>query len=456
MANGCGSWCALLLLAAALALLWVGSASVDVTRRAGRVSPGDGAPELPAVVVPGDPAVVGAGPPATDVSRPLSSVAPVPATVAPSVSAQPSTATGDDDGTDNLGPLRVCRLGSALSVTPMPNGDDDANEGLCVADADGNTTAVARLRRSPSDNNSPVLRLPSNIKRVVVEVGTNWNPHYSDAVLRDPDAVLIGLEPQPRVVARVHNTTKLPPSRLVMLPMAVAAEPPGFVTFNVGKDNACSSFLVQRRAKGQAPNRCFVRDGAVKVPTTTLARVLALVPPELDIPVVSIDAQGFDAHVAATVSPLLVARKVDYLVLECQDLHHGSPKFIVGGAPNCADAVACVRAWYGYAVETCELNNRLVSELNCYFRRLTDAGGSSTPTTATGVTAAADASFEFAPLRKESRGFVMPLRGKRYPRPRVAARWNATTCPPMAPAVRAFNARPHPTAAAPPPPLSPQ
>lgn len=236
-----------------------------------------------------------------------------------------------------------------------------------------------------------------SIRRVFIEVGVNEEPEMRTLLPIHPDAALIGFEPQPPVFTVTAKTmSRFPRKQYMLFPNAIAPST-GTMDMFISAHKGCSSLLQMNdkarafaKAQGKkAPRKSSViqlrtlefcarldEDSArTTVPTFPLAVVLDRIPPSISIDILMIDAQGFDTFVASTIG-LHNARRIRFLVLECQDLEVGHQLFLVGGAPNCHQQRACVEAVLPHRLDFCWDNAPKVREFNCMYRLDTVPEGS--------------------------------------------------------------------------------
>jgi len=214
------------------------------------------------------------------------------------------------------------------------------------------------------------LRVPSEVKTAIVEVGTNVFPAHLGDALEDPSVLFIGVEPIPSkfVILQRLLAEKLP-SRHVALPVAVA-DGGGEVPFNIAFISTCSSLLTLAGGNNEGqetPNMCKKLHDRVYVPKVPLDKLLSFLPPAMRVRVLTIDAQGFDVPVAFTLRKK--AEIVNHLVFECQDLPKGDKRWLYSGSYSCSAAIQCVGGATGFRFKDCSHNHedyKANFENNCW------------------------------------------------------------------------------------------
>jgi FkbM family methyltransferase len=232
------------------------------------------------------------------------------------------------------------------------------------------------------------FRIPDGITSILVEVGSNNQPELTQLLKDDPHAFLIAFEPQPLVFAELSaNVGQLKTNRVMIIPAAIAPEHT-FLTMYVSKIPGCSSLRAMNEAASRFANKnikvapkkslktklrtvafCASADSQIKVPTFPLSSILSLIPPNLPIGFMMVDAQGFDLSVVSTIG-VRRASSIHQLVVECQDLRGDkgdSVLFLVQGAPTCAEVRDCIERHFPHRLSHCYINAEKVRELNCVF-----------------------------------------------------------------------------------------
>ena len=283
---------------------------------------------------------------------------------------------------------------------------------------------VGPIRR---DEEHVYFNFYSAIRSVVIDVGTNRKPDSKRFFWKNDTIGLLWFDPSRSVLKvplrkirfRSQDTARV-------MPFAAAIAPnDGTMTLHVAHLGGCSSLLplsdtAQRNAKlvGEGDTEklhksCTSESKTEIVPAVSGQSVMALIHPGLEVPLLAIDAQGFDLMVLSSFG--LSAARANVILLECQDLPAGHPLFLTVGAASCADIKHCIESTLphrmidgpsGNPAHACQVNNPTTSERNCAFRRMDRNywwGGTWRPKVF---------GLPFVPLKGNvSKGFTCPVMG---------------------------------------------
>lgn len=163
-----------------------------------------------------------------------------------------------------------------------------------------------------------VLRFPPALARVRINVGPNHDPLTPPA--DDPTAGVLAVEAQLGVAAALRRRLgRAHPHRFFVIAAALAGEPHvGFRSLHVYNRGGESSSLAAAR-----PDRPWAAVGADRrlgggvefVPVLTLGRLLRAIPAGVAIPLLKIDAQGFDLTIIKSADRSAL-RRVDRVMAE--------------------------------------------------------------------------------------------------------------------------------------------
>jgi FkbM family methyltransferase len=222
---------------------------------------------------------------------------------------------------------------------------------------------VLGMKLWKADPVTHMLKLPPEVKRVWVDVGTHAQAGVTRPFLNtETDLFIIGFEPnhfQWGEIAtspdpsKTHDWGKGHPKFWAI--HAAASEENGYATFHRSSSNMCSS-LNDMTSRMEGTDCGKVQEEFV-VNVLALETVLKLVPPEVRIEFVKIDAQGHDLSVAKGLKSVLP--RVEHVMLECQ------VKAMYEGSATQKDVVE----WFesnGWA-KTADENNGLADEINMAF-----------------------------------------------------------------------------------------
>lgn len=205
------------------------------------------------------------------------------------------------------------------------------------------------------------------IKRIKIDVGAHDKVDVTE-IGHDRSLFVIAFEPTP------YNYLKNPShERLLMLPHAVSTDE-GFTNFYMSAYDECNSLLPQSADVAPYLNnesyaiKCITTQQKITVPTIRMETILKMIPSQLEVELLKIDAQGFDVQVAKSAGNQI--RRVRRLILECQDVARNDPLLLYKGAGTKADAVEYMRS-VGFVLDSCEVNNEVIKEINCVFKRTT-------------------------------------------------------------------------------------
>jgi hypothetical protein len=164
-----------------------------------------------------------------------------------------------------------------------------------------------------------IFKLPSAVKRVIINVGSNKDPPRPD-VGGAEDLAVIAVEPVLKTAAAI------PPHPRLYVITAAVSDATGFANFFTYNDNGVSSSLSEvpdsAKEKGGGYNRVWANDSrrgigyppVAFVPVLTMRQLLDAVPDDVAISMLKTDMQGFDF---AAVSPAGAAlRRIDQIYAE--------------------------------------------------------------------------------------------------------------------------------------------
>ena len=246
--------------------------------------------------------------------------------------------------------------GSAPSVEHMAF----TTQGWTFAD-DGSFVLGMKLWKT--DPVTHRLKLPSSVTRVWVDVGTHAQAGVTRPFLNtENDLFIIGFEPNhfqwgeiatSPDPAKTHDWGKGHPNFWAI--HAAASSENGYATFHRSSSNMCSS--LNDMTSRMSGTDCGKVQEEFVVNVLALETVLKLVPPEVRIEFVKIDAQGHDLDVAKGLKTML--DRTEHIMLECQvkAMYEGS-----------ATAEVVVN-WFqeqGWS-KTADENNGLADEINMAF-----------------------------------------------------------------------------------------
>ena len=235
------------------------------------------------------------------------------------------------------------------------------------------------------------LNFQSSISSVVIDIGTYYVPDSKVDFWFNQSVGFLWFDPTRNVIKtplraidhRLQNQSRVMPFAAVVAPHA------GTMILHVAKLAGCTSLLPLSNAAQKTAG--MVGQGHIKkihrlctsqskteiVPAVSGQSVMALIHPSLEVPLLSIDAQGFDLMVLSSFG--LSAARANVILLECQDLPAGHPLFLTVGAASCADIKHCIESTLphrmidgpsGNPAHACQVNNPTTSERNCAFRRM--------------------------------------------------------------------------------------
>lgn len=256
----------------------------------------------------------------------------------------------------------------------------------------------------------PYFSYNSNIKRIVIDVGTNADPDSQTDYWGVEDVGFVWFEPQvtlwthPMHLKEIRAVQGINSGRVVGFPGAVspsnghfdmylsaisgctsllemndeALKNPGVMKGSfVGSDKAFSNWATAKGGFTGCIEKVKGRPHRETIPTLRGEAIMAMIPPELPVFLLSIDAQGFDLTVASSFGKGL--GRAEIVLIECQDLPFGHGMFLTKGAFSCADIRACMEEYLpshkmvdaatGEPADTCTINNPS-HERNCMFRNM--------------------------------------------------------------------------------------
>jgi FkbM family methyltransferase len=210
--------------------------------------------------------------------------------------------------------------------------------------------------------------------RVFIDVGTNLDPDFLPLANKSKELFYIALEPQPKIFIQMVEKVKdafqaeekeyKQRRRWVAIPAAVGPQAKN-TTFYVSDAPMCSSMLPQKSRHGNT-NKCFKVADQITVPVIPIDDILHYVPPSMPVYHFAIDAQGFDYAVALSGAKNM--KRVQHVVLECQDLVEGDPYFLQRGAYPCSLSIHCLPKRFPQLSFVGCYPNVAHEEYNCLFR----------------------------------------------------------------------------------------
>jgi FkbM family methyltransferase len=285
----------------------------------------------------------------------------------------PTTSSNEGSGTTETELMAV-----ATSKGPPPT--QVKNDALYVMSNDTNKPG----QKVYAITKEGFFDIPSTIDKVFIEVGTNDEPEYTALVLKDPNSLLIGFEPQPPVFRKMIR--KFPKKNQLMAIPAAITPSAQFVDMNIAEHTGCSSMMnmnprltkFAHKQQKNAPRKsaviqlrtiefCTRKAETIKVPSFPLRDILKRIPQKMNISILSTDAQGYDLFVVSTIGKEQ-AKRLPLLVVECQDLTPGHTMMLVDGAPNCMELKKCIQQNFPHVLHFCWDNAPKARELNCLYR----------------------------------------------------------------------------------------
>ena len=238
---------------------------------------------------------------------------------------------------------------ASIRERDLPDGYDVSTGALMA------TTTVARL--TPSGH----LLLPPGIQEVQIDVGTNSQGYLRPSSSR---VFVLGFEPLLDKYATMlsrgtkalgHGGARSPivpnagwPGRVanthMVLPYAISTGN-GFADFHISEVDGCSSMQALRasndsRYPRHVTQHCSREAELRRVPTISLHFVLQrLIPPELPVTLLRVDAQGHDLAVvqsAGRLAPRIAQARLEAYPDDCPPFYEGQPL--------CTQIVAGMRA----------------------------------------------------------------------------------------------------------------
>ena len=201
--------------------------------------------------------------------------------------------------------------------------------------------------------------VPSQVDRVVIEVGPNTAPEVFRLYKRRASApTTLFVLVEPLTIDLRHKCHGRFPGRCLLLPSAAGLQN-GHLALHAAEK--CSSVL------GGAKTGCAVTNVTLNVSVLTLDAIVEALPRHLPVPLVVLDCQGMDLGVAASLRRHRA--RVGMLVLECQDVPlHDTSTLISPRAMTCGQAMDCITKQWAWRFVHCYYNTYHVRELNCAFR----------------------------------------------------------------------------------------
>ena len=264
---------------------------------------------------------------------------------------------------------------------------------------------------------------PSEIKRVIFEVGLLSNPLYCNTPSREPDLFVIGWEANivswKGVYDRCLNASN---GKYVALPFAAADSPTPLLWNTAAAKDACASRSAWNTKEAVEPAgwiqdplqrataRCMKlvdagtpirlwdkdvapaeygsviqkgmaacslcrdkhmvgRNTPQRIGVVSFESVLAAIPDHIRVVLAKIDAQGADLAVFQSAGRL--SKRIEKVHLEVQDLTRSDPDFLYNG-PLVSNKEEMERKMneLGFPFVKCEVNNCACLEYNCYFTQV--------------------------------------------------------------------------------------
>eukprot|EP00658_Telonema_sp_P-2_P047156 TRINITY_DN3571_c0_g2_i1.p1 TRINITY_DN3571_c0_g2~~TRINITY_DN3571_c0_g2_i1.p1 ORF type:complete len:288 (-),score=55.69 TRINITY_DN3571_c0_g2_i1:77-940(-) len=209
-----------------------------------------------------------------------------------------------------------------LLMAPPPNGSDTGCSDLAV------------LKAFDIDN-AGKIRVGPQVRRVVIDIGLSGSPMLPAG----PEEMVIGFEPLPESLlvseGRLEDHVKQHGGAYVVLQAAVS-EKCGYAAFNQNVEAETSSLLavdpLEEKAHLVHTGHYDFGDKQYKiqkrrlVPVVTLAPLLAALPPQVELELLKIDAQGADLMVVKGAGiGLLRAKRVQMEGAVGRSLYAGGP-----------------------------------------------------------------------------------------------------------------------------------
>ena len=312
------------------------------------------------------------------------------------------------------------RLGPLMhAARPYPSATRTFNKGVdaaAVAQSRADMFATADGAK-PSDPKAaaaapfahPYFAFHEDVRHVIIDIGTNIDPDSVTDFWQNKSVGMLWIEAIKTIhthaahLPKTRETQMLTRQRVMGLPLAVGptfnyteihlSATPGCTSMLPMNDHALKDPTVMKDSfqGGDAtfPNwktakigfeRCIKKKDGVPpeiVPVVPGEPLSRLIPPWISVPLLAVDAQGFDLQVMSSFGKTELTR-ADHLQLECQDLPEGHPMFLTHGAFSCADVRHCVESQLPHRMvdpstmelsDACAINNPS-HERNCLFRRM--------------------------------------------------------------------------------------
>lgn len=165
------------------------------------------------------------------------------------------------------------------------------------------------------------LRLPANIRRVWMDVGTHARAGNTRPFLdKFDDLLVIGFEPMRYQWGEISTINFDAPKkgwgyghpRMIVLP-AAASSKEGWQMFHRNSDNMCSSL---NKLGDTQPCGKVVEE--YPIATVRLQSILSRIPPHVMVEFIKIDAQGHDLEVVKGIGQDMIRTKVKHIIMEVQ------------------------------------------------------------------------------------------------------------------------------------------
>lgn len=189
--------------------------------------------------------------------------------------------------------------------------------------SDGHLVYEAPLIQA--DKETGYIKFPEGVTRVIVDVGTHARAPYTRPRLdKEADLAVIGYEPMRYQYGEI-STTPIDgygyghPRMYVLNAAAGLTDQRGIHTFYRARSNMCSSL---KRSVGKG---CSTRGGErMRVPLIPLEDLLLHIDPQMEIPLIKVDAQGADLEVVKGAGTQLTRVQEWVLEVQTETLYEGA------------------------------------------------------------------------------------------------------------------------------------
>lgn len=251
---------------------------------------------------------------------------------------------------DYLAPINADGQASAGAQAPDPAALTQVDrlalelgQPMVISETESTRSLLASVQVMRLDMMGRLLDVPKATAGAIIEIGcSDFDTADQKLLPTDPNAFLLSFEPlldkyavllargtesyhhgRPDMAVPLGHHHK----RGVILPFAVSARG-GYVNFTVASRAGCSSMLpIQNTAQAAAP-WCAGQLERRRVPSISLASAIGLLPDEIPIKLIKIDAQGVDFTLISETPPSLLQRRVQSIQMEvrsptCPTLYRG-------------------------------------------------------------------------------------------------------------------------------------